>query len=67
MVYSTFIEVEVELLCDRVILVLNVNSNLANLALCTIVDAAIIKHEFHVVHEVLNALILVILKLLLDR
>ena len=65
--YSTFIEVEVELLCDRVIFLLDFDSNLANLVLCSVVDAAIIKHEFHVIHEVLNALILVILQLLLDR
>ena len=67
MMYSTFIEVKVELLGDSVILFLDVHANLANFAFCAIVDAAIIKYELHVIHEVLNALILVVLQLLLNR
>ena len=67
MVYSTFIEVKVELLGDSVILFLDFNADLADFVFSAIVDAAIIKYELHVIHEVLNALILVILQLLLNR
>lgn len=67
MMYSAFIEVEVELLCESMILFLDFNTDLADFALCAIVDAAIIKYKLHVLHEILNAPILVIPQLLLNR
>ena len=67
MVYSTFIEVKVELLGSLMILFLNLDSDLAYIAFRTIIDAAIIKYELHVIHELVNALVLVFLELLLDR
>ena len=63
---STFIKVKVELLSDLVILLLDRDSNLANITLCAIVDAAIIEDELHVLHKLLDALVLVLLKLCLD-
>ena len=66
-VYSTFIEVKVELLRNRGILLMNRDSNLAHIAFCAIVDAAIIKYELHVLHEFIDALVLVLLKLRFDR
>lgn len=66
-VYSTFIEVKVELLGNRVILLLNLDSDLAHVALSAIIDAAIIKYELHVLHELVDALVLVFLELRLDR
>ena len=63
---STFIKVKVELLSNLVILLLDRDSNLANVTLCAIVDAAIIEDELHVLHKLLDALVLVLLKLCLD-
>ena len=49
------------------VLLLNRYTNLANVALSTIVDPTIIKDELHVLHEFLDALILVLLQFGLDR
>ena len=64
---SALVKVEVELLGDLVILLLDLHSYLADVALRAVVDATIIKDELHVLHELLNALILVILQLVLNR
>ena len=45
---------------------MNRDTNLANFALNTIVELAVVKHQLHIVHEVLDARVLVLLKLCLD-
>ena len=60
------VKVKVELLGDLEVLLVHAHADLPDLALGPVVDPAIIEHELHVRHKVLNALILLLLQLRLD-
>ena len=56
------VEVEVKLLCNRQVFLLDFDADLAHVCLRAIVEATIIKDKLHVVHEVLDLLIFVLLQ-----
>ena len=60
------VKIEVELLSYGMVLFHNFSSQTTDLSFSSIVQPAIIKDELHVIHEVLNARILVLLQLCLD-
>ena len=63
MIISLFIKIEVELFSQALVLLVYLYANKADLALDTIVEAAVVKDQFHVLHELLNLLILMFLQL----
>jgi hypothetical protein len=65
-VRSALIKVEVELFCNLVVLLLHAHSDLADLGCRPVVQLAIIEDKFHILHEVANPLILLLLQLRLD-
>ena len=59
----TLIKIEVQLLGNVQILRMHLHADAPNFTVCPIVQLAIIKDELHVVLEVLDALILMLLQL----
>ena len=57
------IKIEVQLLDHIIVLLLDGETNLAHIRLRPIVEPTIIENKLHVVHEVLNALVLVLSQL----
>ena len=57
---ACFVKIEVQLFSDRIVVFLDTNTDLADVALSPIVELAIIEDELHIIHEVLDALILVL-------
>ena len=67
MQFSLFIKIKVELLGKLLVLLMHLTSDETNFTLSSIVKSAVEKNKFHVLHKVLNFLILVLLKLCFDR
>lgn len=66
MVTSLLVEAEVQLFSDGSIFFRNFDTKSADITLGPIVQPAVVENELHVVHEVLDPLILVFLKLRFD-
>jgi hypothetical protein len=63
---ASIVKIEVELLGDGGIVLLDSDTDLADITLCAVVKLAIIEDELHVIHEVLDSLILVLPQLCFD-
>ena len=63
---ASLVKIEVQLLGDRGVVLLDSDTDLADVTLRAVVKLAIIEDELHVIHEVLNALILVLPQLCFD-
>ena len=66
MLHSLFIKIEVELLSQALVLLMYLNADHAYFCLGAIIEATIVEDELHVLHELLNALVLLFFQLTLD-
>ena len=62
----TLIKIEVQLLGNVLILWMHLHADAPNFTLCAIVQFAIIEDKLHIVHEVLDSLILMLLQFCAD-
>ena len=62
-----FIKIEIELLRQALVLLVHLHTDQAYLALHAVIEPAVVEHKLHVFHELLNALVLVVLQLALNR
>ena len=62
-----FIKIEIELLREALVLLVNLYTDEAHLTLHAVIEPAVVEHKLHVLHELLNALVLMVLQLALNR
>ena len=62
----TLIKFEVQLLGNVPILLMHLHADAPNFTLCSIVHLAIIENKLHIIHEVLDAFILMLLQFCAD-
>ena len=63
---SLFIKIKIKLLSQALVLLLHPSPDETNFALSSVVSPTVEKNEFHVLHKVLDFLVLMLLKLSFD-